>query len=47
MDPLLLKARRDVIDEAFEHLTYKEFDMVERYIDRYIDTLEEYLNSDV
>lgn len=38
----ILKARRDTLEEAFELLPQEEFDIAERYIDKFIDYLEDY-----
>lgn len=45
MDTNILKARRDTIDEAFEYLTADEFDIAEKYVDLFIDYLEEYQST--
>lgn len=42
MYPKILRARRDALDDAFEMLTEAEFDIAERYIDKFIDYLEDY-----
>jgi len=42
MYPSILKARRDALDDAFELLNEEEFDRAEKYIDKFIDYLEEY-----
>jgi len=42
MYPSILKARRDALEHAFENLSEEEYDLAERYVDKFIDYLEEY-----
>lgn len=45
MYPEVLKARRDTLDEGLEYLTIEQLDLVEKYIDKFIDNLEYYAPS--
>lgn len=41
----ILRARRDTMAEAFEYLSEEHYDLAEKYVDKFIDYLEEYEDS--